>query len=376
MVVPVGYKKTGILLVSLILITLFCPASAVPDPDTLVVVVTDAQNAKILESARVFLDGGYKGTTISDQTGAALSITGITRGKHTIRVTKDGYQEITRKIVFPEDSLVHIGISKELLVPIHISGPTADRIDIVFYPSSTSYDCKNHTKVQASDYITDEARFRDDITSLVSQTLLNLEEDTTGSSPLVTNCSDVFNFYYYYDPSAPADAFSGPVGTIPEKYFTEVPFSDLTVILYPAYHGIISDPTCQPAGCFQDSGPGRSLMKAPADQAGLFKHETGHAVFGLVDTYCGDTYYYQNDPNPNVWSTPESCRADADAGGRDPALCRQIERTSSTTPSCIRNYWRWDPQPDIMENGYGGKFGEAATRRIHYVIGKVSGGSL
>ncbi len=42
--------------------------------------------------------------------------------------------------------------------------------------------------------------------------------------------------------------------------------SDVTVILYPQYYGIYADATCQPTGCFQNFGPGRSVMKAPADQ--------------------------------------------------------------------------------------------------------------
>jgi hypothetical protein len=376
MVLSSSHGKTGGILAVLIVIVLFYPVSAAPDTGTLVVTVTDVLTGEKLDGARVYLDGGYKGTTTSTQAGAVLSLSGVTNGKHTVRITRTGYRERTEKIVFPEKTKIEIGISKGFLVPLTTPGPTAERIDIVFYPSSTSYDCKNHAKVSVSDYITDEARFREDVTRLISQTLLNLNNDTSGSTPVVANYQDVFNFYYYYDPAAPADAFNGCSGTIPEKYYTEVPFNDVTVILYPTYYGVYSDATCQPTGCFQDFGPGRSLMKAPADKTVLFKHESGHAVFDLVDTYCGNTYYYQNDPYPNVWSSLEACRSDARAGNRDPGLCRQIQKTSSTATSCIRNYWQWDPQPDIMANGYAGKFGEAATQRMNYVIAQAGGGTL
>ena len=79
-------------------------------------------------------------------------------------------------------------------------------------------------------------------------------------------------------------------------------------------------------------------MKVPADQPVLLKHETGHAVYGLVDTYCGDTYYYQNSPYPNVWASEEACIDDARSRGRDPAGCRQIKKSNTgTSVSCSRN---------------------------------------
>ena len=376
MVSSSGPGITGAIILVLFIAALFFPVSASPDPDTLTLFVSDAMTGKPMDGARVYLDGGYRGTTTTGPAGGAFTLSAVTKGTHTVRVTKTGYHEQTKKIVFPETTRVDIGIAKGFLVPLDTPGPVSERIDIVFYPSSTSYNCKNHAKVPVTDYITDETRFREDVTSLINQSLLSLDKDISGPTLLPDNYQNVFNFYYYFDPASPADAFSGCSGTIPEKYFTEVPFNDITVILYPTYYGIYSDPTCQPTGCFQNHGPGRCLMKAPADKVVLFKHESGHAVFELVDTYCGDTYYYQNDPYPNVWSSLETCKADARANNRDPGLCRQIATTSAGTTSCIRNYWQWDPEIDIMANGYTGKFGEAATQRINYVIRQAGGGKL
>jgi hypothetical protein len=277
--------------------------------------------------------------------------------------------------VYPAETTVEVMMAKGSLVILDPDGPAPGGIDIVFYPSSTSYNCAEHAVVSSPLYMTNETRFRDDVMRVIRSTYLELGT-VTSPSALPGNFTERFNFYYYYDPSSPADAFSGCAGTVPEKYWDEVPFSDITVILYPSYQGLYADPTCRPTGCFVNSVPGRNLMKAPADQLMLFRHETGHAVFGLVDTYCGDTYYYQNEPHPNVWASQDSCRTDAQSNNRDPGECRQIRKDNSSITPCSRNYWQWDPSPDIMASGYGGRFGDAATQRIRYVLSESGGPEL
>ena len=111
-------------------------------------------------------------------------------------------------------------------------------------------------------------------------------------------------------------------------------------------------------------------MKTPDNQNVLFQHEIGHAIFGLVDTYCGDTLYWQNDPHPNVWSSQESCVADAINNSWDPSACRQIE--AADPASCTKPFWRWDPDPDIMHEGYSGTFGKASTQRMTYVFNNIN----
>ena len=264
-------------------------------------------------------------------------------------------------------------ITKGSLVSLNPDGPSGDAIDIIFYPSSTSYSCTDHTKLSAPEYVTNETRFRNDVENIIRSAFLDLDRETSVSHPLPENYREKFKFYYYYDPSAPADAFSGCTGTVPEKYWDEVTFADVTVILYPGYHGFYTDATCQPTGCYQNFGPGRNLMKAPADKPILFRHESGHAVFELIDTYCGTTYYYQNDPHPNVWGSSESCRADARENARDPEQCRRIQKANPGETPCTTDYWQWDPMPDIMASGYYGTFGDAATQRISYVISGTGG---
>ncbi len=363
-------KKISWILVLVLSLSFTYTVSAVPGTNSVTVVVTDARTKENLNDAMVYFDGGYRGVTTSSNGAGTLLINDVSSGTHTVRVTRSDFKEVTKKIIYPAETKVEIFISKGSLVSLNPDGPKSQAINVIFYPSSTSYSCANHGKISNPLYLTNETRFRDDVTKLISHTYLNLDKASSRSNSLPANYKDHFNFYYYYDPSAPADAFSGCAGTVPEKYWNDVSFSDVTVILYPTYSGIYADSSCQPTGCTQDFGPGRMEMKAPADQEMIFTHETGHAVFGLVDTYCGTTYYFQNDPNPNVWSSLESCKSDARANNRDPAQCRQIKKTGSSSSTCIKDFWDWDPQPDIMAGTYGGKFGDAALKRINYVISK------
>lgn len=367
-----GKRRAGWVLIALLVVSLTYTVSGASGTDRVVVVVSDARTKEALGGAQVYLDGGYRGTTTVSAQGGELILPDISAGTHTIRVKKADYKEVTKKITTPADTRVQVTLSKGSLVSISTGSSSSEAIDIVFYPSATSYSCKDHSVLSTPVYLENETRFRDDVTNLIRQSFLSLDKDTSPDHPLPGNYAESFNFYYYYDPAAPADAFSGCAGTVPASYYDEVSFSDVTIILYPSYTGTYSDSTCQPTGCFQDNGPGRAVMKAPADRVTLFKHESGHAVFELVDTYCGNTYYYQNDPHPNVWSTLESCQADARANNRDPAPCRQIQKTGST--SCTKNFWQWDPSPDIMANGYNGRFGNAATQRINYVLGLAGAG--
>ena len=341
--------------------------SATSTGNTVTVVVKDLRTRANLDSALVYLDGGYQGST-GTSTGT-IQLQDVKPGKHTIRVTKAGYKVVTKKFNYPAESTLEVTLSGGALVSMNPNGPNTNAINIIFYPSSTSYSCSAGKKVSTPLYFSNESRFRDDVQNVIDKTYLNLEKDTSSSNPLPSDYRKRFNFYYYYDPSAPADAFSGCAGSVPESYWNEVTFSDVTVILYPTYYGIYSNMSCQPTGCNQDFGPGRNLMKAPADQPVLIKHESGHAVFGLIDTYCGQTYYTQNDPHPNVWASLESCKTDARSNNRDPEQCRQIAKKEFlSSPSCSQNFWQWDPNPDIMANGYKGKFGDAATGRINYVL--------
>lgn len=341
-------------------------------PTYLSVIVKDERTKTSLDRAQVYLDGGYRGEIAEGDINGVLLVQDIKEGSHTLRVTRDGYREKAVRFRYPDQSSIEVGLAPNSLVFLGEGSPSPTGINVVFYPSSTSYSCSGRAKVSTPVYLTNESKFREDVNTAIRLTYLELDNSTSSATPLPDDYRSRFNFYYYYDPALPADAFSGCSGTIPDQYWNDVTFSDVTVILYPTYTGRYTDAACEPTGCTQDTGTAHTVMKVPADQPVLLKHETGHAVFGLVDTYCGDTYYYQNNPYPNVWTSEESCIADARSDGRDPANCRQIKKSSSgTSAACSKNYWQWDPAPDIMANGYSGKFGTASTQRIDYVLSKA-----
>jgi hypothetical protein len=361
--------KTGWIIAAILVFTVMVMVPAASAQNMVNVVVKNARTGETLGGALVFLDGGYQNETSSP--GGTAAVSDVSPGTHTIRVTLSGYNEKTVTFNYPATTTVEVPIAKQALVPLlNANGPSSNTITVVFYPSSTSYSCINNAKLPAPDYITNETLFREDVLNVINNTYMNLDQFTSPADPLPDDYKNYFNFYYYYDPSSPADAFSGCSGSLPDSYWDNVTFSDVTVILYPTYYGRYANTSCQPTGCTQIFGPGHSQMKAPANQERIVRLETGHALFGLDDTFCGDTYYWQNDPYPNVWSSLASCQADAQSHNRDPVQCRQIESEDSP-PSCIRNFWQWDPMPDVMAGSYSGRFGDAATQRINYVLSQA-----
>ena len=371
---PISRKSRGILVIMLVLF-LLSPVTAASGDNSLTVVVRDRGTWTALDTAMIYIDGGYAGSGSSAGTAGTLVLPAITAGRHTIRVTSPGYQEATTEFVFPNESLVTIYLKKEKLVSLNPNGISPNAIDIVYYPSSVSYNCTTHTRVSTPLYFLNETQFRNDVVRDIDTTFRNLNTITDPSEPLPDNYRSRFNFYYYYDPALPANAFFGCAGSLPESFRSEVPFSDVTIVLYPVYYGVYADTSCEMTGC-TEFGPGYNQMKIPASLPVLGTHEAGHAVFGLIDTYCGDTYYMQNDPHPNVWASLNSCKADAVSHYRDPGQCRQIQNGGQGgSASCVKDYWKWDLAPDIMNSGYSGRFGGTSTERINYILSTAGGRS-
>jgi hypothetical protein len=193
---------------------------------------------------------------------------------------------------------------------------------------------------------------------------------------LPADYADRFNFYYYWDPEDQADAFDGCAGKLPEQFRKNAPATDVAIILYPSYLGRYSGSPCEPNACANGLGPGSgSQLKAPADSSMIFLHESGHVVFGLIDTYCGPTYYRENTPSPNVWNTLDSCMTSAAQEHWSTSECRQIIKpaTSRSSEACVKNFWKLDPDPDIMGSGaYSGRFGNASTLHIRYMLETIN----
>jgi len=327
-----------------------------------------------IPGTRIYLDGGYAGDTAGKE--GLLVLSSLSAGDHTLRALNRGYMENITTVHIPEYKEAVIALHPAKIIPIGNHGPVEERMDIVFVPSKTMYDCTKKEKRTTDYYTKNEENFRNDVNTLIEKRILVMNALTLNQTCLPEDATTRFNFYYYSDPGDFADAFAGCAGTLPEDFWDEAPFTDVAIIVYPTYKGVYLGPPCEPNGCSSSMGPGiHSWFKAPADSGWVFMHEAGHAIFGLIDTYCGETYYTQNDPNPNVWSSQSDCVLAARKNNWDPALCRQISTAarSGISPACQKSYWRIDPEPDMMGTYIiKGKLGNASTLHVHYMLDNIN----
>jgi hypothetical protein len=271
---------------------------------------------------------------------------------------------------------VDIVLQASKIIPVGDQGPREDRIDIVFIPSKTQYDCNKIEKISTDYYTAHEENFKTDVNRLIQKKFFTLDSLTSKSVGIPEDYKERFNFYYYWDAENFADAFQDCAGTLPEGFWHDAPFTDVAIIIYPTYEGTYKGPPCEPSGCASGMGPGvKAWFKNPADSGIIFMHEAGHVIFGLIDTYCGPTYYTQNNPEPNVWDSPSGCILASTTKHWNPSACRQITLLSAKggTDSCEKNFWRWDPDPDIMAtSSFSAKFGNASTLHIRYILDHVN----
>ena len=228
------------------------------------------------------------------------------------------------------------------VTPIRLRGQTnSGLIDIVFVPEHS--------------YSVDAAAFEAEVIDKIRNWYLRLDEMCI--DPLPADYKDRFNFYRYAGGFGTTATCSG---TLPADFVTDAPFYDTAAIL--------SKVDC---GCANSLGPPSKFIST-GDEANIVIHESGHAVFGLVDEYCGRTHYEQNDPEPNVWSSLASCQNDATNEGWTTGSCRQIAKTG-----CTKNFYRYDPDDQepwafmtVCSHGCDAdyEFGEACTRRINHMF--------
>jgi hypothetical protein len=340
----------------------------------LTVITKDARTGTFIGGGQVYLDGRFiESTTEQDE---KQILRDVERGLHTIRVAKPGYEEITRPVDINEKKQITFTLNRSSVIPVQIHGSTDEKIDIVFVASKTSFNCNSKTKIETAAYTGDQQRFVTDVNNKVDNVFLKLDTVTSGSVGLPKDFRERFNFYYYWDTDSFADAFEGCSGTLPNEFWNDAPFTDVAIIMYPSYEGFYSGSPCEPIGCANGLGPGSgSWLKAPADSPMIFLHESGHVVFGLIDTYCGDTYYVENSPFPNVWISESSCKKNAEQERWDITGCRQILKPASSRSKdpCVKNFWRVDTDPDIMGSGaYSGRFGNASTSHIRYIFDTIN----
>lgn len=237
--------------------------------------------------------------------------------------------------------------------------PNSGFIDLVFVPVDT--------------YQGDMTQFETDVTELVRNGYFNLHLNTTPQYQLPTDYKDKFNFYIYTGGFA---IYTGCSGDIPTWTLGDIPGYDAI--------GVLNNSATGGGGCADKLGP-PCKFKAQARAPKLVLHESGHAVFGLIDEYCGRTWYPASEsdlpPESNAWLSNATCKANATNEGWVNGTCRQIMWDNVSTPGidCIKNVWRYDPDTPNLDwmiacGGSGPfcdanyRFWEADTRRIDYVL--------
>ncbi len=194
----------------------------------------------------------------------------------------------------------------------------------------------------------------------IQSRLLQLHTFTV--NPLPNNYQDKYNFYIYTGGTATFGTTCDAL-KVPANYNKDVPFADVTAILtQTATNGF----ACA-------LGPPTKFV-AVSTNVNLITHENAHALFGLVDEYCGNTLYVQNDPNTNVWSSSANCQNDVDIKN---AKFTQGSCTQIASGVCNQPWWRYDPDPNpgvqqaymtCCPAGLTYQFGEAETRRIAWAF--------
>ena len=245
----------------------------------------------------------------------------------------------------------HIASFIPPVTPLRIKGtPNSGQIDVVFVPHWS--------------YRNNETLFINDAIGLIRNGYFTLDRDTI--DPIPPNYKDRFNFYYFND-SFTSGSFATSyscAGELPQFYWEMAPFTDSA--------GIIANiPT---GGCASAWGP-PSYWKSSTLRVDTVVHESGHSIFGLVDEYCGDSSYFENNPKANVWGSLARCLADvASEPNWTLGSCRQIADFT-----CLKPWWRYDPDlpiSDYMSCGAPGcMFYEADTRRINYMFNNWPSGS-
>ncbi|MDD1679691.1 MAG: thrombospondin type 3 repeat-containing protein [Methanomicrobiales archaeon] len=237
------------------------------------------------------------------------------------------------------------------VTPIRLKGAINQGfIDIVFIPNT--------------DYASDISAFRSDAINLIRNRFFTLQDAT--STAIRPDYKDHFNFYLY----------EGGFGNrtdrwnLPTNFWVDAPGTDVAAIL--------KNSGC----CVGESwyfGP-PAWLHCPAKNGGICIHEFGHAIFSLVDEYCGSpNYNCYNKKCPtstNVWLSSSDCDKDATAQGWTNGTCRRIEHDDPNIPGvdCQMDFWRYDTGSCIMESA-GSSFGDACSGRIAYTFDHWPSGS-
>jgi len=243
-------------------------------------------------------------------------------------------------------------------------------IDFIFVPDETYVDAQNKAT----------AEFQTDVTNLVRNYYYKLSERTV--DPIKVKFPEKTNWYTWVPQSAQEVAnVNGQCDwDLPKDFWDQAANMDIAVVL--TKKGGM--------GCVWNSGPPTDMVAGGKSGISVL-HETGHALFSLVDEYCANgVYYAENDEAPNVWGSEAACEKDAQKEGWGEGQCQNFCDSSKDKTflgldvgDVNYNWWRYDPNGvkfpwgesyfDLMTACSFGcknehKFMEADARRINFVL--------
>jgi parallel beta-helix repeat protein len=248
-------------------------------------------------------------------------------------------------------------------------GANSGLIDVIFVPEQS--------------YSGNMTAFENAVIDNIANWYLRLDEMTV--DPLPADYQDKFNFYIYtggFGQKCTGTPCLPCAGTPPSNLWSDAPGADVGAIL--------AAPGSGAWGCASGIGPPGTHLHfiSLGDREGQVLHESGHAIFGLIDQYCGCTHYEQNTPTTNIWSSLSGCQSDATAQGWTGGSCTEINCATPTCPyfSSVQDWWKYDPYSLMDGSGFlctganvctqsPDAFGEACTWRMNWAFNNWPAGS-
>jgi hypothetical protein len=289
-------------------------------------------HSKVADQVEIWIDDrvspDFTGTNRSQATFARSS---VPSGDfvYGCRVRDDGAS------VFTGWRRVRVGPPAEgVAVPLLYTGDRKSRIDIVFVGDEGSYAGPT------------DANLLSDIADVVRDAYF-------GQAYFLEN-QDKFNFWLAdklgdsHQPDPDDSTKQNCVLETPEGFEESYSWRNAGAILH-------RDPQ-------RDCAANRVFSTEPTSLA-VALHETGHQPFGMADEYCCDGGYFENPPNPNLWSSLAECQTDAPALGRVAGDCRSFTDINS-------NEWSLsDPgSSDLMVDNGPPRAGD--LRRMEWFFGE------
>lgn len=174
-------------------------------------------------------------------------------------------------------------------------------IDVVFIPSQE---------------YTSNGEFIRDVTYMI--------ENGYFAEETINRSREYMNFYYI------PVSNHGTIGVVEGRVVWNTP-SNWTEVCPHADGGVIVH-----KASFRDYASG-NVFSTENYSLGTLVHESGHGLFGLADEYCCDSYYWQPDPYPNIYSSLSNCEEDSRREGWDASLCWEFCTAGSV--NCGEGFW-------------------------------------